>query len=386
MLFILNILGLLSAAIGILIRLPDKKEALRSVQIGINELAFIPTVLGMVVALGGAIRRPRGSLAILSGAIGAALAAKPLLEYSAAAADMRSAMRAGLGCDYEAQITAVVKARLPEGVWSAANTFGRRERKSQARLIENQAYAVVGGQTLKLDVYHPLVPPIQGECYPAIMVIHGGGWRNGASGGWFAPHNRHFASQGYTVFDIEYRLSGTAKWPAQLEDVQTAIGWVKTHAHDFQIDPLRMALLGRSAGAHLALMAAYCTNEIQAVVSIYGPTEMRWPNLEPGSAILELMGGTFEALPEAYESATPLNFVRDGLPPTLIIEGGMDTIVPYHHGDELVSRLSLTDTPFVLLRVPWSRHGFDAVRFGMGSQLVYYHMDRFLAWSLYRKS
>jgi hypothetical protein len=60
----------------------------------------------------------------------------------------------------------------------------------------------------------------------------------------------------------------------------------------------------------------------------------------------------------------------------------MDTIVPYHHGDKLVGRLSLTDTVFVLLRVPWSRHGFDAVLSGMGAQLTYYHLDRFLAWSL----
>jgi acetyl esterase/lipase len=230
------------------------------------------------------------------------------------------------------------------------------------------------------------VPTAHKEKSPAIIVIHGGGWRNGEPGGWFAAHNRYFASQGYTVFDVEYRLSGVAKWPAQLEDVQAAIEWVKSHAEDYQIDPQRIGILGRSAGAHLALMAAYCGQDtIRSVVSIYGPTELRWPDLEADSAIKALIGGTFEELPQAYENATPLNFVRDGLPPTLIIEGGMDTIVPYHHGDALVGRLSLTDTPFVLLRVPWSRHGFDAVLSGLGTQLTYYYLDRFLAWSLYGK-
>jgi acetyl esterase/lipase len=378
--FVLSIYGLVSAAIGILIGLPDRIEVLRPIQIAVNEIPLFPTLLGVIAALGGLMMRPRTWLAILSGSIGALLAARPLLSYRAASTDMHSAMRAGLGHDYEAQIPISAKVRLPQKTWSLRNVMGGIQRASETHRLDDIVYARCDGQDLKLNIYQPIV---QAENSPALIVIHGGGWRNGEPGGWFAPHNRYFASQGYTVFDVEYRLSGVAKWPAQLDDVKAAIEWVKAHAGEYQVNPQRIALLGRSAGAHLALMAAYCRqSSIRSVVSIYGPTDLRWPDLEPDSAILELMGGTFEALPQAYENATPLNFVRDGLPPTLIIEGGMDTIVPYHHGDKLVGRLSLTDTVFVLLRVPWSRHGFDAVLSGMGAQLTYYHLDRFLAWSL----
>jgi len=63
----------------------------------------------------------------------------------------------------------------------------------------------------------------------------------------------------------------------------------------------------------------------------------------------------------------------------LIIEAKNDTIVPNHHGDKITKRLALTNTPYVHIRLPWARHGFDAVTFGLGAQLAQYHMDRFLA-------
>ncbi|MBZ0288301.1 MAG: alpha/beta hydrolase, partial [Anaerolineae bacterium] len=293
--------------------------------------------------------------------------------------------RAGFGKDFEKEIPEAILRRFPISSWTLENSLGRRERSPRATVTQKVQYAEVNGRHLALDVYQPTDKPIMGSLYPAIIVIHGGGWRNGEPGGWFSAHNHYFANQGYVVFDIEYRLSGEAKWPAQLEDVEQAIRWVKDHADTYGVDPARIALLGRSAGGHLALMAAYCGEGICAVVSLYGPAEMRWPNLEAGSSILALMGGTFEDMPDAYESATPLNFVHDNLPPTLIIEAGMDTIVPYHHGDKLAGQLAFTNTPFALLRVPWSRHGFDALLSGTGAQLAYHHLDRFLAWSFYRK-
>jgi acetyl esterase/lipase len=385
--FILHIFGLLSAVAGTLIALPDRKESLRSAQIGLNELSWFPALLGTVAAVGGFVTRPRAWLAVILGGIGAVLSVKPFLAYSAAANDMASAMRAGLGPDYEETIPTPMRKRLSDTTWSMENALGKRERTVRAQLTRHVLYAEMDGHPLALDVYQPLDEPVTGNLYPAIIVIHGGGWRNGEPGGWFVPHNHYYASQGYVVFDIEYRLSGVAKWPVLFEDVQEAIRWVKAHAPEFRVDPARIALLGRSAGAHLALMGAYCADaetRVSAVVSIYGAIELRWPNLKPESAIIDLMGGTYEQLPAAYESATPLNYVTDGLPPTLIIEGGMDIITPHQHGDRMVNALSLTDTPFVLLRAPWSRHGFDAVLSGLGTQLVYYHLDRFLAWSLYR--
>jgi acetyl esterase/lipase len=380
--FIVRLSGLLSFLGGMLIVLPDKKESLRYLQIGLNELSWLPGIVGVIALIGGLGGKRRSWLAILGGAVGAALAAKPLLDYEATVEDMASAMRAGLGEDYEGQIPFPMRLRMAASKWSLENALGQRERTVQARLWRDIPFA----RKLKLDVYQPLVRPAVGDQYPAVIVIHGGGWRNGDKQDWFVPHNRYIASQGYVVFSIQYRLSGEALWPAQLEDVQAAIRWVKEHAPDYGVDTDRIALMGRSAGGHLALMAAYCADEVtrvRAVISLYGVVEMRWPEYEEGSAIVALMGGLPQHKPSEYESATPLNFVRDGLPPTLVIEGGMDTITPHHHGDKLANALSMTDTPFVLLRAPWARHGFDAVLSGLGGQLVQYHIDRFLAWGLY---
>jgi acetyl esterase/lipase len=381
--------GLLSLIGGLLVNLPDQWHSLRAVQIGLNELSWLPGIIGLVALLGGLRGKKRAWLAILSGGVGAALAAKPFLEYSAAAEDMANSMRAGFGRDYEAKIPAAMRARVAESTWSLENSLGKRERKAQGRLWRDIPFAERNGQRLHLDVYQPMVEPSVGELYPAIIVIHGGGWRHSDKGEWyFAAQNRYYASQGYVVFDIQYRLSDDAIWPAQLEDVQAAISWVKGHASDYKVDARRIALLGRSSGAHLALMAGYCPEDergVQAIVSLYAPTELRLPDLAPDSGIVELMGGFPNDKPAEYDSATPIDFVGDGLPPTLMIEGGMDTIVPHFHGDKLANALSMTDTPFALLRAPWSRHGFDAIFSGLGGQLVQYHIDRFLAWSLYRE-
>lgn len=384
--FFANLFGLISAAFGALIALPDENETIRPLQIGLNELSWIPAAFGVFGILTALIIRPRAWFAVITGLIGVGFSMRPFLLHRAASEDMNSAMRAGLGEDYESKIPAPIRSRFAQQDWSLSHSFGEREKKSQGRLWRDVIYTTSSSHSLKLDVYQPMTAPVVGDSYPALVVLHGGGWRNGDRGGWFEPHNRYLASQGYVVFDVQYRLSGAATWPAPLEDVKEAISWVRAHGADYQIDTTKIALLGRSAGAHLALMAAFCPDEdteVSAVVSIYGPAELRWEKLENNSAIVGLMGGTYENLPDAYESATPLAFVRDGLPPTLMIEGGMDTIVPYYHGDLMARTMALTNTPFVLLRSPWSRHGFDAALSGLGAQLTFYHLERFLAWSLY---
>jgi acetyl esterase/lipase len=381
------LLGVAALVMGVLVHLSDKDERRRTLQIGLNEMSWIPMGGGILAVGLGLLFKPRAWVGAIVGGIGALLAAKPFIQYADAADDMARAMQAGFGKNYETQIPPKVWARTADSIWSARNSLGRRERTAQARLTRNMPYAEVNGRALTLDVYKPLVTPALGDQYPALIVIHGGGWRHGEPGGWFAAHNRYYASQGYVVFDINYRLSGEAKWPAPFEDVLAAIRWVKEHADEYRVNPEQIALMGRSAGAHLALMAAYNGSDdtrVKAVVSIYAPTELRWPNLKADSAIVELMGGYYPALSQLYDSATPLTFVRDGLPPTLIVDAGMDTITPRHHADALANALALTDTPFAVLRSPWSRHGFDAVLSGLGGQLVQYHLDRFLAWSLYR--
>jgi acetyl esterase/lipase len=384
--FVLDILGLIAAALGAMNVTRDKPGGFRPAHILINETPWVPSLLGTLVVLLGLRRRRKPWAGILLGGIGAMLASSTFLRWRVAVDDMESAFRAGFGSDYLERIPAAARQRLAPARLSLADSLGARARSDQGRLIRDIEYARPEGQALLLDVYQPVVPPVVGERYPAVLVIHGGGWRNGDKYEYFEYHNRHLASQGYVVFDIQYRLATTDKWPAQLEDVKAAIRWVRDHAADYQLDPDNLLLVGRSAGGHLALMAAACPDQdtpVRGVVSLYGPTELRWEGLAPDSPIVELMGGTYEMKGAVYESASPVAMAHEGLPPILLIEGGMDALVPNQHGDLFAGRMYLMDTPFALLRIPWARHGFDAIYFGLGAQAAEYYVDRFLAWSAY---
>jgi len=292
-------------------------------------------------------------------------------------------MRVGLGRNYESRILADVQKQLLPAPLTVPNLLGQHLREARARVWRNITYVQPQGIPLKLDVYEPMTKPVRGSSYPAIIVIHGGGWQNGDKQEYFEPTNRYLANLGFVVFDIQYRLSTVAKWPAQLEDTRAAIQWVRDCAGEYKVDPKQIALLGRSAGAQLALMAAMRSDEasqVQAVIAIYPPLDLKFENLTSASSIYNLIGGRFEDSPEKYHGATPLDWVRDDLPPLLIIEAKNDTIVPNkYHGDKFGKRMAVTNTPFVEIRLPWARHGFDAVTFGLGAQLAQYHVDRFLA-------
>ncbi|MFN8373265.1 MAG: alpha/beta hydrolase [Anaerolineae bacterium] len=195
-------------------------------------------------------------------------------------------------------------------------------------------------------------------------------------------------------------MSPEAIWNAQLQDVQCAVAWVRANAEQYRVDTTRIALMGRSAGAHLALEAAYRPNDatvdlaacgmagvdtsVSAVVAFYPPTDLRMWDSTPEGALAALLGGLPADMPDVYADASPTEFVRDDLPPTLLLQGYMDDLVVPAHVELLHNLLLATNTPVVVLRVPWARHGFDFLIGGLGAQMVEYDIDRFLAWSFYR--
>ena len=112
-------------------------------------------------------------------------------------------------------------------------------------------YARAGGIDLNLDIYRP-----EGASKrAAILYFHGGGWRGGSREG-MRNHARAMAEYGYVGLPTQYRLLGQSPFPAQIEDVKTAVRWTRAHAKDLDIDPDRIILWGSSAGAHLSLLAA----------------------------------------------------------------------------------------------------------------------------------
>jgi acetyl esterase/lipase len=106
---------------------------------------------------------------------------------------------------------------------------------------------------LTLDIHRPATTAGR---YPSVVQIYGGAWQRGAPGD-DAPFAAYLAARGFVVFAIDYRHAPEWQWPAQIEDVRAALGWIREHGGEWGADVSRLALLGRSAGAQLATVAAY---------------------------------------------------------------------------------------------------------------------------------
>lgn len=298
-------------------------------------------------------------------------------------------MAAGLGANYAASVSPRVRDRWTPPDLTLKRVLTGIPMVGSVRTVQDVVYTQTPQRPLKLDIYLPDSPPLTGERYPVIISIHGGSWRYGTKGQVWTRHHRLLAAQGYVVFDIQYRLSQEARWPAQLDDVRAAIRWVKAHAADYNADAGRIALHGRSAGAHLALSAAYRAGDdfadtgVQAVVAFYPPTNLTLWEPVVGSPLDQLLGGTKLQIPDRYADASPVNFCRAGLPPTLLLQGDMDELVTPEHALQLARSLRETGNTVVSLHVPWGRHAFDLLGGGLGAQLTQGSVERFLAWALY---
>ncbi|MBD2088808.1 alpha/beta hydrolase [Microcoleus sp. FACHB-1515] len=248
-------------------------------------------------------------------------------------------------------------------------------------------FAKPDGVPLHLEVYRPLEVGI----YPAIVAIYGGAWRAGSPSD-NADFNRYMAAKGYVVWAIDYRHAPQFRFPIQLEDVKTALQFIRDHAAEYETDVDRIGLIGRSAGAHLAMLAGYQANDavIRSVVNYYGPVDLAQGYADPPSpdpidtrAVLEaFLGGTPAELPEQYRQASPIEFVNRSTPPTLLIYGSRDHIVQAKFGRSLFDRLRSEQVPSAMIELPWSEHAFDAVFRGLGNQIALFYVDRFFAATL----
>jgi acetyl esterase/lipase len=241
-------------------------------------------------------------------------------------------------------------------------------------------------ETLPLNIryYRPEGPGL----HPGVIDIYGGAWQRGAPEDNQQFH-RYLAYKGYGVFAIDYRHAPKFRFPAQIEDVRAAIAFVQAHAAQYQIDPDRLILCGRSAGGQLALMAAYepGTVPIRAVIAFYPPTDLVGgysdvPSPDPidvREVLTTFLGGSPAQAAEAYRAASPITYARPGLPPTLLIQGARDHIVKPRFPRELQSKLAASGNRAVLLEIPWAEHAFDAVFPGIGNHLALHYIDQFLA-------
>lgn len=231
----------------------------------------------------------------------------------------------------------------------------------------------VDGRTLLCDVYDP---PEERRNGVGILLLHGGSWQNGDR-----TQLRGYAillgREGYTCVASEYRLLPDHGWPAQIHDVKAALRWMRANAGDLRIDADRIAVEGNSAGAHLALLLAGTpgveelsgpgnpgvSEEVAAVMAIYAPTVLTIPTgralTEGGNLMIRSFGEGEEGRRNA-ELASPLTHAKAGFPPTLLIHGTADTIVPHRSSELMYEALSAAGVPVDLHLIAGQPHAFDA--------------------------
>jgi len=257
-------------------------------------------------------------------------------------------------------------------------------RISPEPIVTDTVFASPAGVPLTVRSYQPSA----GSGHPVVVQIYGGGWQHGSPGDDPQPA-RYLASRGYVVFAVDYRHAPAFRWPAQLDDLTVAMRWVEEHAGKFGGDGARIVLLGRSAGAHLALMVAYrgVSASVRGVISLYGPVDLirgyeEVPSPDPirVRATLEaFIGGSPAGLEDAYRQASPITYASRPQPPTLQIVGARDHVVLPVFPASLDSSLRTAGNRSALIELPWADHAFDAVPFGPGAQIALYATERFLA-------
>ncbi len=237
----------------------------------------------------------------------------------------------------------------------------------KGRVKTDIEYGQAGGESLRLDA---CVPEGAGP-FPAAILVHGGGWSGGDKTGGVDPLFVPLLRAGVAWFSINYRLAPKHHYPAPVEDVETAIRWVKAHAAEFKIDPNRLALVGESAGGHLVAMAAVraldetrAANRVAAVVPFYAPVDMI-ADMERRGGLSTSMRGLFgraeakadDATLQVLREASPINYIRAGLPPFLLIHGTADMSVLYNWSTQLQAKLKAAGVPCDLITIPEGVHG-----------------------------
>jgi acetyl esterase/lipase len=289
-------------------------------------------------------------------------------------------------------------------------------------MTRDLTYATVPGlnRDLLCDLWEP--DPDMDRSGLSIIYIHGGAWQSFDKDVMTRPFFRHLTAQGHVVMDIAYRLAGETDMCGMLGDVKRAIAWVKGNHATLGVDPARVVLSGGSAGAHLALLAAYtpntsgfdpddtlgCDTSACAVVAFYPVADLRtltsyWSEQAmhplatalgkvsgllpedgylPWSRLARLLfGGPLAAVSQELLAYSPVAHVGSHCPPTLIIQGLHDHVIPVADVLSLHAALVGAGRPATLVPLPMVEHAFDMLPLRMSPprQIALRAIDRFLA-------
>ena len=249
--------------------------------------------------------------------------------------------------------------------------------------VTYQTFTYDSALALTLDFY----AAGQAGKQPCVIVVHGGSWAGGDSQQ-LPELNSELAKAGYRVATINYRLAPKHLFPAPIEDLSSAIKYLKANADKLLIDSTRFVLLGRSAGGQIVLSAADLLHDpsIKGVISYYGPADMVWGFANPTNPLVlnsrkvmaDYLGGPYNKVPNQYISSSATTTATRFTPPTLLIHGKNDPLVSYQHSERLSAKLDNVHASHYELYLPWATHGFDWTLNGPAGQLSTWTVLRFL--------
>lgn len=225
-------------------------------------------------------------------------------------------------------------------------------------------------RNLKLNVIRPQVLPE--EPLPLIIWFCGGAWKMMNKDA-HTLELGYFADRGYIVASVEYRTSNQVEYPGQLQDAKAAIRYLRAHAKLFGIDVNRIAVMGESAGAHLACITGLLgkdrtndvgdfleeSSEVQAVVDWYGPCDLNKMRIGGKESVFnpeEILAGTSNRDSDKFKNISPIRFVTKDSPPFLILHGVEDDVIPISQGELLYDTLTEHGVPADLYRINGANH------------------------------
>ncbi len=235
----------------------------------------------------------------------------------------------------------------------------------------NVQYASVGSENLAVDLARPEGP----GPFPAIVCIHGGGFRAGTRQG-YDKLIQKLAQHGYVAITVTYRLAPSYPFPAAVYDCKAAVRWLRANADEYHVDPARIGVTGGSAGGHLAQFLGNTngvkefegdeghldqSSSVAVVVNFYGPsdfTKSYGKSVDAAEVLPLFLGGNLETALPAHIRSSPLNWVTPNAVPTLIVHGTEDKYVNYEQAGWMIDRLKSCGVEAELLTMQGAGHGF----------------------------
>ncbi len=247
------------------------------------------------------------------------------------------------------------------------------------------------GQRVAMDIYRPADP----GAHPAVVLVHGGGFRAGTRQS-YSKMAQRLAEHGYVAATVTYRLAPQFPFPAAVHDVKAAVRFLRANAAQYHVDPERIGAMGGSAGGHLALFLGLTANvpefegpgpnasfssRVQCVADYYGPsdfTQSYAKSVDAAEVLPLFLEGDLTHKRLAHIRASPLNWVNPDAAPVLALHGTQDTYVAYEQSVWLLERLLGAGVPAELETIPGAGHGFKGADAERADARAIAWLDRWL--------